>query len=43
MAELREMNPNARTMPQVFLNGNLIGGYDDLKNYLDVQKLNLKL
>ena len=28
--ELLEMNPNARTMPQIFLNGELIGGFDDL-------------
>ena len=28
--ELFEMNPNARTMPQIFLNGELIGGFDDL-------------
>ena len=28
--ELFEMNPNARTMPQIFLNGELIGGYDNL-------------
>ena len=28
--DLLEMNPNARTMPQIFLNGELIGGFDDL-------------
>ena len=28
--DLLEMNPNARTMPQIFLNGELIGGYDNL-------------
>ena len=35
--ELFEMNPNARTMPQIFLNGELIGGYDNL---IDWQKEN---
>ena len=30
LQELLEKNPNARTMPQIFLNGELIGGYDNL-------------
>jgi glutaredoxin 3 len=25
--------PHARTLPQIFLDGNLIGGYDQLKKY----------
>jgi glutaredoxin 3 len=28
--ELLEAAPNARTVPQILINGNLIGGYDDL-------------
>ena len=27
--------PNARTLPQIFLDGNLIGGYDQLKKYFE--------
>ena len=27
--------PNARTLPQVILDGNLIGGYEQLKKYLE--------
>ena len=29
--------PHARTLPQVFLDGNLIGGYDQLKKHFDNQ------
>ena len=29
--------PHARTLPQIFLDGNLIGGYDQLKKHLDSQ------
>lgn len=28
--ELLEAAPNARTVPQIIINGTLIGGYDDL-------------
>lgn len=28
--ELMERNPNARTMPQIFINNKLVGGYTDL-------------
>ena len=27
--------PNARTLPQVILDGNLIGGYEQLKKYFE--------
>jgi len=27
--------PNARTVPQIFLDGELIGGYTDLRDYFD--------
>ena len=32
--ELLEAVPNARTVPQVFLDGNLIGGFTELKKHL---------
>jgi len=28
-------NPNARTMPQIFVNDELIGGYTDLMEWID--------
>lgn len=33
--QLLEAVPHARTLPQVFLDGNLIGGYDQLKKHLE--------
>jgi glutaredoxin len=33
--DLLEMVPNARTVPQIFLNGNLIGGFNELQKYLE--------
>jgi glutaredoxin 3 len=30
MAELKERKPDARTIPQIFINGEAIGGCDDL-------------
>lgn len=33
--QLLEAVPEARTVPQVFLDGNLIGGYDQLKEYFN--------
>jgi glutaredoxin 3 len=33
--QLLEAVPNARTLPQIFLDGNLIGGYDQLKKYFE--------
>jgi glutaredoxin 3 len=32
--DLLEAVPNARTVPQIFLDGNLIGGFTELKKYL---------
>jgi len=34
--ELLEAVPNARTVPQIFLDDKLIGGFTELKEYLDV-------
>jgi len=31
--QLLEAVPNARTVPQIFLEGNLIGGFTQLKDY----------
>jgi glutaredoxin 3 len=33
--QLLEAVPNARTVPQIFLEGRLIGGYDQLKLYFE--------
>ena len=38
LQELLEKNPNARTMPQIYKDGELIGGYDQLKVYLELNK-----
>jgi glutaredoxin 3 len=32
--ELLEAVPDARTVPQIFLDGNLIGGFTELKKHL---------
>lgn len=32
--ELLEAVPNARTVPQIFIDGKLIGGYTDLQKYI---------
>ncbi len=32
--QLLEVAPNARSVPQIFIAGNLIGGYNELKKYL---------
>jgi glutaredoxin len=32
--QLLEAVPNARTVPQVFINDNLIGGFTELQQYL---------
>jgi glutaredoxin len=34
--DLLEAVPTARTVPQIFLDDQLIGGYTDLKSYLEV-------
>jgi glutaredoxin 3 len=33
--DLLESVPEARTVPQIFLDGELIGGYTELKNHLE--------
>jgi glutaredoxin len=33
--ELLEAVPNARTVPQIIINGNAIGGFTELKKYID--------
>ena len=33
--QLLEAVPGARTVPQIFLDGELIGGYDQLKEYFN--------
>jgi glutaredoxin len=30
-SEMMRRNPGARTVPQIFIDGNLVGGYDDLR------------
>lgn len=32
--ELLEAVPNARTVPQIFLDGKLIGGFNELQSYI---------
>jgi glutaredoxin len=32
--DLLEAVPNARTVPQIFIDGNLIGGFTELKTHL---------
>lgn len=36
--QLLESVPEARTVPQIFIDDKLIGGYDHLKNYFDLQQ-----
>lgn len=36
--QLLEAVPNARTVPQIFLDGNYVGGYTELKALLDGQQ-----
>jgi len=33
--QLLESVPNARTVPQIFLDGALVGGFDDLKRHFN--------
>jgi len=33
--ELLEAVPNARTVPQIFINGKLVGGFTELKKYIE--------
>jgi glutaredoxin 3 len=36
--QLLEAVPNARTVPQIFLDGNYVGGFTELKALLDEQQ-----
>lgn len=36
--DLLESVPNARTVPQIFIDGNLIGGFQELKKYFTTEK-----
>ena len=36
LQELLEKNPNARNMPQIYRDDQLIGGYDNLKDWLEL-------
>ena len=36
--DLLEAVPSARTVPQIFLDGKLIGGYTELRKYMEQQK-----
>lgn len=38
--ELLEAIPNARTVPQIFLDDKLIGGFTELKKHLEEQNVN---
>jgi len=33
--ELLEAAPNARTVPQIIINGSVIGGYEQLSSYIE--------
>ncbi len=33
--ELMEAAPNARTVPQIFVNGELVGGYTEFVSYIE--------
>ena len=35
--QLFEAVPNAKTVPQIFLDGEYIGGYDNLKKYFEAK------
>lgn len=35
--ELLEAVPNARTVPQIIVDGNLVGGFTELKKFLEVE------
>lgn len=35
LKEMRERLPRARTIPQIFIDGQHIGGYDDLREHLN--------
>lgn len=38
--ELLEAAPNARTVPQIIINGEVIGGYEQLSTYIEETNFN---
>lgn len=38
--QLLEVAPNARTVPQIIIDGRVIGGYDDLTRYVEENNFN---
>lgn len=38
--ELLEAAPNARTVPQIIINGEVIGGYEQLSKYIEETNFN---
>jgi glutaredoxin len=38
--QLLEVAPGARTVPQIVINGQVIGGYDDLAKYVESDNFN---
>lgn len=38
--ELLEAAPNARTVPQIIINGEVIGGYEQLSSYIEETNFN---
>lgn len=38
--ELLEAVPTARTVPQIFIDDQLVGGFTELKNYFESQNVN---
>ena len=38
--QLFEVAPNARTVPQIIIDGRVIGGYDDLTRYVEENNFN---
>ena len=38
--QLLEVAPNARTVPQIIISGKVIGGYDDLVEYMENSNFN---
>jgi glutaredoxin 1 len=35
MEELKEVYPEARSVPQIFINGDRVGGYNELLSYVE--------
>ncbi len=42
-AKMVEMSGGRRTVPEIFINGEIVGGYDDLKALDDEEKLDALL